>query len=93
MSDHEARIAQLESEGWKRQFTANEPRLSEAVELYEETGCEVHLEPLVVTSDSDGSDGDGVQCNSCYEGAEDQYKIIFIRKKAAGATLHDDLYP
>ena len=36
----------LEKEGWARQFVANEPRLSEAVELYKEVGFDVHLEPL-----------------------------------------------
>ena len=36
---------QLKREGWMRQFTTDEPRLSEAVELYRSLGYEVHLEP------------------------------------------------
>ena len=41
------REAELEKEGWSRQFTSDEPRLSEAVELYKSLGFEVHLEPIV----------------------------------------------
>jgi hypothetical protein len=32
------RRAELEEEGWTRQFTADEPRLSEAVEMYKLLG-------------------------------------------------------
>ena len=32
--------------GWERRFIACEPRLSEIVEMYEEIGLKVHLEPL-----------------------------------------------
>lgn len=31
--------------GWTKQFTTDEPRLSEAVELYKSLGYEVRLEP------------------------------------------------
>jgi len=33
----ESRFEILQHEGWTRQFIANEPRLSEAVELYEQS--------------------------------------------------------
>ena len=36
---------ELQQRGWTRQFVTDEPRLSEAVELYQEIGYEVHLEP------------------------------------------------
>ncbi len=36
----------LAKDGWKRQSTQDEPRLSELAEMYEELGFEVHLEPL-----------------------------------------------
>jgi hypothetical protein len=39
------RRAELEEDGWTRQFTADEPRLSEAVEMYKLLGFGVHLEP------------------------------------------------
>ena len=32
--------------GWERRFVASEPRLAEAVELYESIGFEVLLDPL-----------------------------------------------
>lgn len=94
MTDHETRIKALEKEGWGRQFTANEPRLSEAVTLFEETGYEVHLEPFAAEpSASDFPLTGGGKCTTCYEGVEDQYKIIFTRKKAPADTLPvDDLF-
>jgi hypothetical protein len=71
----------LKKEGWTRQFMASEPRLSEAVALYKESGFEVHLEPLPHGGEPDLlpllNSGDG--CTNCFEGFEDQYKIIFTR--------------
>ncbi len=40
------REEELVAAGWTRQFSAEEPRLSEWVALYEAMGMEVHLEPL-----------------------------------------------
>ena len=62
---------------WKartRQFTADEPRLSEAVEEYRELGFEVLIEPI------DSKEMEGV-CSSCLMAACDQYKIIYTRRK------------
>ena len=64
---------QLKKEGWQRQFTTEEPRLSESVELYKSLGFEVHLEPTT----SEEIQGD---CGVCFEGREDQYKTIYTRK-------------
>jgi hypothetical protein len=36
----------LALQGWERQATYDEPRLSEMAEVYEEIGLEVHLEPF-----------------------------------------------
>jgi len=77
------RLAQLEKEGWMRQFVASEPRLSEAVQLYEESGYEVRLEPID-TLNADPDSETCTECRACYEGFEDQYKIIFTRKRADG---------
>jgi hypothetical protein len=80
-------IEKLEREGWTRQFTASEPRLSEAIALYEEMGFEVHLEPVTVVKpcgDMSGKDG---HCTACFEGVEDQHKIIFTRKKQDSDSL------
>ena len=79
-------IEKLEQEGWVKQFVANEPRLSEAVALYNELGFEVHLEPLPKGQECDTCSGqEGRQemgeCRVCFEGFEDQYKIIFTRQR------------
>lgn len=68
------RHQKLENEGWTRQFTADEPRLSEAVEEYRELGFEVLLEPI------DPSEMTG-ECTSCLMAACDQYKTIYTRRK------------
>ena len=73
------RIKSLESDGWVRQFETSEPRLSEAVEMYEEMGFEVHLEPID-TAAADKNRSDCTACRACFEGQEDKYKIIFTRK-------------
>jgi hypothetical protein len=74
-------IEKLESQGWVQRFTANEPRLSEAVNLYRETGFEVHLEPLPEQKEVETCtvEGENKECRTCFAGMEDQYKIIFTR--------------
>ncbi len=44
---------ELLADGWTRQFNTDEPRLSEAVEMYQQMGLEVHLEPVIVDPDSE----------------------------------------
>jgi hypothetical protein len=70
-------------DGWKKQFVASEPRLSEAVQMYEETGFEVMLEPFPVkpgcSTPSGAKDKDGGECRACFEGSEHKYKIIYTR--------------
>ena len=68
------RREKLEQEGWTRQFTADEPRLSEAVEEYRNLGFEVLLEPI----DSQEMEG---ECASCLMASCDRYKIIYTRRK------------
>jgi len=43
MDKQESILEKLKKEGWTRQFVANEPRLSEAVDLYRETDYELLL--------------------------------------------------
>ena len=79
-------IKNLEAEGWVRQFVASEPRLSEAVALYTELGFEVHLEPLPKGQECATCPGTGElkeveACRVCFEGFEDQYRIIFTRRR------------
>ncbi len=65
---------ELKKEGWEKQFTTEEPRLSEAVELYESLGYEVHLEPAT-------SEEIGGECGACFEEMPDRYKTIYTRRK------------
>jgi hypothetical protein len=77
------RVDALQKQGWIKQFVASESRLSEAVELYKELGFEVHLEPLPKGQECDTCTGlekeEPGECRVCFEGSEDQYKIIFTR--------------
>jgi len=84
------KIAKLEKEGWVRQFEANEPRLSEAVEMYRESGFEVHLESIDASL-ADPNSEDCQSCRACFQGVEDQYRIIFTRKKK-DPEQEDDLF-
>lgn len=73
--------AQLCAQGWVRQFTADEPRLSEAVENYRALGLEVHLEPV----DPGACAAEG-GCNACFASPEAaaRLKVIFTRAGGAG---------
>ena len=65
---------ELKEQGWKKQNTIGEPRLSECVELYRTLGYEVHLEPVM-------SDELDEECRKCYEleGEVSAVKTIYIR--------------
>ncbi len=78
------REEELVAEGWTRQFNTDEPRLSEAVEMYQEMGLEVHLEPVVI-------DPDSPECQMCYEQDCDRYKTIWTRPKGE-SRLDEDLF-
>ncbi len=67
-----SREEELKKEGWEKRFTMDEPRLSEAVEQYEEIGFEVLLEPVDLSSE---------ECTSCLLAFIDRYKTIYIRPK------------
>lgn len=69
--------AALLAQGWNKQFMANEPRLSEAVEEYRNLGFEVHLEPIDPQACADSE-----ACTACFEAPEaaEQFKIIFTRR-------------
>jgi len=78
MEGSSEREDELIKEGWTRRFVANEPRLGEAVDLYQSMGYEVHLEPLPLV-DCDSADEESGECRACFEGFEDQYRIIYTR--------------
>jgi hypothetical protein len=75
---------ELLARGWTRQFNTDEPRLSEAVEIYEEMGLEVRLEPVLIDPDSE-------TCQLCFEQDCDRYKTIWTRPLGE-SRLDDDLF-
>jgi hypothetical protein len=75
---------QLLAQGWTRQFNTDEPRLSEAVEMYGQMGLEVHLEPVVIDLNSE-------TCQMCFEQDCHRYQTIWTRPKE-GSRTDDDLF-
>jgi hypothetical protein len=95
VNESRSRIEDLEKQGWVKQFIANEPRLSEAVDLYRDSGFEVHLEPLAKGRECNACSGaenqeEHGECKVCFEGFEDQYKIIFTRRRKDLKPSEDD---
>lgn len=64
----------LTREGWTKQSTHDEPRLSEMVETYQELGFEVRLEPLRPEQTA--------ECTECMKGSAEQFKVIYTRRPA-----------
>jgi len=81
MTSEETITRTLEDRGWRRQFVATEPRLSEAVEMYRELGFQVYLEPLPTSEKTSNGQplGTEIKCHACFEGSEDHYRIIFTK--------------
>ena len=69
------REAELAKQGWKKQTTYDEPRLSELVAAYEEAGLEVRLEEPDPETAGD--------CNACFTGSPGSLKTIYTREKKA----------
>lgn len=72
----ETTAERLAKEGWTRQFTASEPRLSEAVQIYEALGYEVRREPV------DPKELPSAACRECYLAQSGQYRTIYTRPGA-----------
>ena len=68
------REKELEEEGWVKQTTIGEPRLSEIVALYKSLGYEVRLEPVKLHELDE-------ECRKCYESEIDEVKTVYIRKR------------
>jgi len=69
--------------GWEKRFVACEPRLSEMVEMYEEIGFEVHLEPLPAREEIEAAEGSSCEekgCTACFDVDPERYRIIFTRR-------------
>jgi hypothetical protein len=98
MNEEKSGVTKLEEEGWTRRFVAGEPRLSEAVETYKQAGFEVYLQPLPTKEPEcetcpgeEKSHQNGDECRICFEGVEDQYKIIYTRPARGETESRDDL--
>ena len=68
-----SRESKLVRDGWTRQSTHDEPRLSDVVEAYEEMDLEVHLEPF--------NPEDEAGCTECMWVSPEKYKTIYTRPK------------
>lgn len=64
---------ELEEQGWIRQNTIDEPRLSELVELYNSLGFEVCLVPHQPAPHLSA-------CQACLLASPERYKTIYTRR-------------
>ena len=67
-----SREQELNKEGWTKQSTHDEPRLSDIVEMYQEIGLEVLLERF----NPDEEPG----CTECMRGDARNYRTIYTRE-------------
>jgi len=69
-------------EGWEKQATYDDPRLSEMVEMYEEIGLEVHIEPFNAENETG--------CTGCMQLMPDLFKTIYTRRKVEQRRTNDE---
>jgi hypothetical protein len=72
----------LIKEGWQKQATYDDPRLSEMVEMYEEIGLEVHLEPFNTENESG--------CSGCMQLRPNLFKTVYTRPKFGHGMIEDE---
>jgi hypothetical protein len=72
----------LIKEGWQKQTTYDDPRLSEMAEMYQEIGLEIHLEPFNAENESG--------CTGCMQLMPDLFKTIYTRRKAGQGMTSDE---
>ncbi len=61
----------IKEEGWDRQFTVEENRVNEYVELYESIGYEVRVEPA--------TPNEMEECQVCFKVEFDNLRTIYTR--------------
>jgi hypothetical protein len=71
------RQEELALQGWQRQATYDEPRLSEMADMYRDIGLEVHLEPFHADEEP--------CCTGCMAITPELFKTIYTRKKSDSA--------
>ena len=59
---------------WERRGVYDEPRLTELVKLYKESGFTVKLEAF--------SPDSGSECNECIRENPDRYKVLYTKKNS-----------
>ena len=81
----------LMEEGWQRRSVDCDPRLSEAVAIYEALGHEVLVVPVLQECSSEGGDG---TCTACFgsDADPDRFKVIYTRPKPGAKRAQDDLF-
>jgi len=77
------REEKLIEQGWTRQSTNDEPRLSELVQIYRDIGYEVHLEPFHPEEEAG--------CSQCMQTAADHCKTIYVRKNFGADPSEEEL--
>ena len=83
------RIEELIAEGWVRRFSAEEPRLSEAINMYHELGFEVQTVPTQLENEESNDEECSRPCIS------ETVFTIFTRggRDDLQAKINDDLFP
>ena len=78
----------MAQEGWKRRMVVSEPRLSEVVQMYEQLGFEVRLEPV----DPDDPQWAEDECTICLEdsGLAEVTRVVYTRPKPGTRLREDD---
>ncbi len=74
---------ELIKDGWEKRFIACEPRLSEMVQMYEEIGLKVHLEPIPQKDKNEQADYRTCSdsgCTACFDADRERYRIIFTKR-------------
>jgi len=68
------RDEELIAQGWQRQVTYDEPRLSDIAIMYAELGYEVRLEPFDPLTEPGG-------CSACMRDNPQRFKTIYTRQR------------
>lgn len=71
----------MKAQGWQKRFIASEPRLSEAVELYQSIGFDVLLEPLPDQEELDEGECSTSGCTACFEADKGRYRMVFTKAR------------
>lgn len=73
MDKNKTPAERLEQQGWTQRFTGIGRRLDETVQLYEELGFEVHLEPM------DSYNLPAAACKTCFLVQTGRFFILYTR--------------